>query len=78
LEARALGFQGKMCIHPAQVAAVHEAFRPTSEEVAAARRVVDAVAKAGIAAGGVVVVDGRMVDVPFVEQANRTLRDAEP
>lgn len=77
-EARALGYSGKMCIHPAQVAAVHEAFRPSADEVAAARRVVDAVAKAGVAAGGVVVVDGKMVDVPFVEQARRTLADAEP
>ncbi|MHB1261860.1 MAG: HpcH/HpaI aldolase/citrate lyase family protein [Thermoplasmatota archaeon] len=77
-EARSLGYAGKMCIHPAQVAAVHEAFRPSAEEVAAARRIVEAVAKAGIAAGGVVVVDGRMVDVPFIEQAKRTLRDAEP
>lgn len=76
-EARALGYTGKMCIHPAQVAAVHEAYRPSSEEVAAARRLVDAVEKAGIGAGGVVVVDGKMVDMPFIEQANRTLRDAE-
>jgi citrate lyase subunit beta/citryl-CoA lyase len=66
-----------MCIHPAQVAAVHEAFRPSAEEVAAARRVVAAVEKAGIAAGGVVVVDGKMVDVPFIEQARRTLADAD-
>lgn len=76
-EARALGYAGKMCIHPAQVAAVHQVFRPTAEEVAAARRIVEAVAKAGIADGGVIVVDGKMVDVPFIEQANRTLRDAE-
>lgn len=75
-EARALGYAGKMCIHPAQVAPVHEAFRPTSDEVAWARRVTDAVAKAGIAAGGVVVVDGKMVDVPFIQQARRILDDA--
>ena len=75
-EARALGYSGKMCIHPAQVGPVHEAFRPTPDEVAWARRVVDAVAKAGIGAGGVVVVDGKMVDVPFVNQAQRILADA--
>ena len=75
-EARSLGYRGKMCIHPAQVAAVHEAFRPTDAEVAWARRVTEAVAKAGIAAGGVVVVDGKMVDVPFVNQAQRILQDA--
>ena len=77
-EARGLGYSGKMCIHPAQVQVVHDAFRPSPDEVSAARRVVDAAANAGIAHGGVVVVDGKMVDVPFIEQARRTLRDAEP
>lgn len=76
-EARGLGYAGKMCIHPLQVAAVHEAFRPTQQELAWARKVVDAVQKAGIEEGGIVVVDGRMVDVPFVEQARRILADAE-
>lgn len=75
-EARSLGYAGKMCIHPAQVPAVHAAFAPTAEEVAWARRVLDAVEAAGIGAGGVVVVDGKMVDVPFIEQAKRVLRDA--
>lgn len=74
-QARALGYSGKMCIHPMQVVAVHEAFRPTPDEVAWARKVADAVAKAGIAEGGVVVVDGRMVDVPFITQARRILAD---
>lgn len=75
-EARALGYSGKMCIHPAQVAAIHAAFAPTADEVAWARRVVAAVETAGIGAGGVVLVDGKMVDVPFIEQAKRVLRDA--
>lgn len=77
-EARALGYSGKMCIHPAQVGPVHDAFRPSTEELAWARRVLDAVGKAGIAAGGVVVVDGKMVDVPFVNQAQRIVDDAGP
>jgi citrate lyase beta subunit len=75
-EARALGYSGKMCIHPAQVPAVHAAFAPTADELAWARRVLGAVESAGIGAGGVVVVDGKMVDVPFIEQARRVLRDA--
>jgi citrate lyase subunit beta/citryl-CoA lyase len=74
-EARALGYSGKMCIHPAQVAAVHAAFAPAADELAWARRVVDAADRAGVADGGVVVVDGKMVDVPFVEQARRLLAD---
>lgn len=75
-EARALGYAGKMCIHPAQVAAVHEAFRPTADELAWAKRVAEAVERAGIGGGGVAVVDGKMVDVPFILQAQRILLDA--
>jgi citrate lyase subunit beta / citryl-CoA lyase len=72
-EARAMGYTGKMCIHPAQVALASAAFTPTGDEVAAARRVVEA-AEAGAAAGeGVVVVDGRMVDGPLIAQARRVL-----
>jgi citrate lyase beta subunit len=76
-QARSLGYAGKMCIHPLQVVAVHEALRPTAQEIAWARRVSDAVEKAGIEGGGVAVVDGRMVDVPFIRQARRILADAE-
>lgn len=76
-QARRLGYRGKMCIHPLQVVAVHEAFRPGPEEVAWAKKVVDVVEKTNIEEGGVVVVDGRMVDVPFIRQARRILADAE-
>jgi len=76
-QARRLGYAGKMCIHPLQAVAVHEAFRPTPEELSWAQRVVAAAGKAGAEKGGVVVVDGKMVDVPFVRQARRILADAE-
>ena len=75
--ARRLGYAGKMCIHPLQVVAVHEAFRPTEEETAWARRVVAAADAAGAGKGGIVVVDGKMVDAPFVTQARRILADAD-
>jgi citrate lyase subunit beta/citryl-CoA lyase len=64
------GFSGKLCIHPSQVAVVHDAFRPTAEELAWARKVLAADADAG---GAAVQVDGRMVDLPVVLQARRTL-----
>ena len=64
------GFSGKLCIHPSQVAVVHDAFRPTAEELAWARKVLAADAEAG---GAAVQVDGRMVDLPVVLQARRTL-----
>jgi citrate lyase subunit beta/citryl-CoA lyase len=64
--ARGLGFTGSLCIHPAQLAAVREAFAPTAEELAWARRV--------IAAGNSAAqVDGRMVDRPVTERARRML-----
>jgi citrate lyase subunit beta/citryl-CoA lyase len=67
------GFGAKLCIHPAQVAGVHEAFAPSADELAWARRVVEADAAAG---GAAVQLDGRMVDLPVVLQARRTLARA--
>ena len=68
--ARAHGFGGKLCIHPNQVAFVNAAFRPTTDELAWAERVV----AADIAAGGAAVaVDGRMVDRPVLLRARAML-----
>ncbi|SCK10430.1 citrate lyase subunit beta / citryl-CoA lyase [Variovorax sp. HW608] len=70
LRARRGGFGAKLCIHPQQVPIVQDALGPTSEEVIWARRVIDA---AEAAAGGVVSLDGRMVDTPVVLHARRVL-----
>ncbi len=67
------GFGGKLCIHPAQVAAVNQAFAPTREEQAWAARVLQAFADSG---GGATAVDGRMVDRPVVERARRIAAQA--
>ena len=67
------GFGAKLCIHPRQVAVVHEAMAPRAEELDWARRVVAADAAA---AGSAVQLDGRMVDAPVVLQARRTLARA--
>lgn len=58
-EARALGYAGKMCIHPAQVPLAREAFRPTAGEVDWARRLLAAFAAAG---GDTIAFEGQMVD----------------
>lgn len=71
--ARKLGFGGKLCIHPNQVAAVNDAFRPTAAQVEWARRVMQAADEAG---GAATRVDGQMVDKPVVEQARRILQRA--
>jgi len=74
--ARRGGFGAKLCIHPDQVAPVHAALGPSTDELAWARRVVDAIRSAG---GGVVSLDGRMVDAPVVRLAERLLAlDAQP
>ena len=69
--ARRGGFGAKLCIHPDQVAPVHAALGPTAQELAWARRVVEAMRTAG--GGGVVSLDGRMVDAPVVRLAERLL-----
>ena len=68
--ARRGGFGAKLCIHPNQVAPVHAALGPSTDELAWARRVIDAIQSAG---GGVVSLDGRMVDAPVVRLAERLL-----
>jgi len=68
--ARVGGFGAKLCIHPDQVAPAHAALGPNAEELAWARRVIDAIRTAG---GGVVSLDGRMVDAPVVRLAQRLL-----
>lgn len=67
--ARRLGFGAKLCIHPAQVAAVHSAFAPSPEEVERARRIV----AAAVAGGAAVALDGRMVDLPVILKAREIL-----
>jgi citrate lyase subunit beta/citryl-CoA lyase len=66
--ARRGGFGAKLCIHPDQVAPVHAALGPSADELAWARRVIEAIRSAG---GGVVSLDGRMVDAPVVRLAER-------
>lgn len=73
--ARAFGFGGKLCIHPAQVAAVNETFLPSASEVEWARRVL---AAAGVNEGRAFSLDGRMVDLPVIRVASLTLQQAEP
>jgi citrate lyase subunit beta/citryl-CoA lyase len=74
LRSRRLGFGGKLCIHPRQVAVVNRCFTPTADEVAWAQRVIDADARSG---GAVVAVDGKMVDRPVVLRATTILREAK-
>jgi citrate lyase subunit beta/citryl-CoA lyase len=71
--ARRMGYAGKSCIHPTQIALANEVFQPTPAEIARAKRVVE-VGREQIAAGmGAFLVDGSMVDAPFVTGAEMLL-----
>lgn len=71
--ARDLGFIGKSCIHPSQIALANAVFRPTDAEVAHARRVVEAAEQADAQGVGAYVVDGKMIDAPFLARARAIL-----
>ena len=74
---RQLGFTGKWCIHPGQVATVNQLFTPSAEELAYCRRVVAAFDEAVARGTAATSVDGRMIDVPGYHRARRILALAE-
>jgi citrate lyase subunit beta/citryl-CoA lyase len=73
---RALGFDGKQCIHPAQLATVEAIFGGSVEEIAHARRVVEAFEKAAAEGKGAVMLDGTMIDEASVRIARVALESA--
>ncbi len=77
-EARAMGYAGKLCIHPAQVTIANDVFTPSADEIDRAARLLAAYEEA--AAGGIAAIDfeGQMVDEPVAAQARRLLTLAEP
>jgi len=74
--ALSLGFAGKLCIHPAQVAIANDVFTPSPAQIARAKRVVDAAAAAERSEKGVFALDGTMVDAPVLELHRRLLERA--
>jgi len=70
---RRLGYLGKSCIHPTQVAVVNGVFRPTDAEISHSLQVVDAARDAAARGVGAFTVNGRMVDAPFVRRAEAIL-----
>ncbi|MDS0258373.1 CoA ester lyase [Haloarcula sp. S1CR25-12] len=69
-----LGYDGKLAVHPAQVAVINDAFTPSADRVARAERILAAESAAD---GGVFVVDGEMIDAPQIRQAERVLERAD-
>jgi citrate lyase subunit beta/citryl-CoA lyase len=74
--AAALGFQGKMCIHPDQIAPTNTAFSPSVAAVAFAQRVVAAFDKAEADGLASIQLDGQFIDYPIVQRARRVLEAA--
>jgi len=74
---RRYGFEGAACIHPSAVPILNEVFTPARAEVEHAQRIVDAYREAEHAGSGAVSVDGKMIDVPIVERAQKLLARAE-
>jgi len=70
-EAAALGFDGKLAIHPAQIGPIHAAFAPTAAQITWARQVI-----ALLERGGTARFDGQMLDRPHFRQAQRILARA--
>jgi citrate lyase subunit beta / citryl-CoA lyase len=77
LVARSLGFDGKWCIHPAQIETVNEVFSPTEKEIEWARKVVAAYEEANAAGTGAISVEGQMIDAASIKMAQNTLDSSE-
>ena len=71
--AAAIGFQGKMCIHPDQIAATNAAFSPDEATIAQAKRVVAAFDEAEAKGLASIQLDGQFIDYPIVQRARRVL-----
>jgi citrate lyase subunit beta/citryl-CoA lyase len=67
--ARSLGFAGKSCIHPSQIAIANEVFIPREGEVAHARKVLEAASEAADRGIQAFVVDGQLIDAPMIAHA---------
>jgi len=73
-----MGFDGKWAIHPAQIEIIHEAYTPTSEEIARAKHIIDEYEKADVQGGlGAIVIDDQMIDAALLRVEWRKLAIAK-
>ena len=73
---KALGYDGKSCIHPSQIKIIHEVFTPDEKEIAHSVKVLNSYAEALRNNKGVIAVDGKMIDGPIVVRAQRVVDKA--
>jgi len=77
LASRALGFEGMGCVHPLQIAVIHEAFAPTAKEIERAQKIVAAYNEAQQKGLGVVSLGSKMIDAPVVQRALKLVARAQ-
>jgi citrate lyase subunit beta/citryl-CoA lyase len=77
VQARRLGFYGKHAIHPDQVPVIKEVFTPSAEEIARARKIVDAFDRSERSGVAAIHLEGLLIDYPVAERARRLLQLAD-
>jgi len=76
LNSRSLGFEGMGCVHPLQIAVIHDAFAPTAAEIERSRKIVTAYNDAAHSGLGVVSLGSKMIDAPVVQRALKLMARA--
>ncbi|MEM8821799.1 MAG: CoA ester lyase, partial [Pseudomonadota bacterium] len=72
-----LGMVGKWAIHPSQVALANEVFTPSEAAVTKAKRIIDAMEEAKRAGAGAVTLDGKLIDLASIRQAEVIVKQSE-
>lgn len=75
--AQALGFSGKSCIHPSQLALANSVFSPSEREIEYSQKVLDEAEKAQRQGLGVFLLDGKMIDAPIIDRAKQIIEISE-
>ena len=71
---KSLGFEGMGCIHPRQISIIHKCFAPSKEEIEKAQKIMDAFYSAREKGLGVVAIGSKMIDLPVVKRAEKTVK----
>jgi malyl-CoA/(S)-citramalyl-CoA lyase len=77
MRSAALGCEGKWAIHPSQIALANEVMTPSEAEVTKARRILEAMAEAEKEGKGAVTLDGRLIDLASIRQAEALVAKAD-
>lgn len=72
-----MGFAGKSCVHPSQIKEIHSIFTPSKKEIEKSLIIVKAAEEADIENGGVIQVNGKMIDIPIISKAQKVVNLAK-